>query len=43
LTTRKVVQFNYIFNSVNFHDSNFSIIQIEMLNMQKQFETVAIF
>jgi hypothetical protein len=29
-------------NLVNFHDLNFSIIQIELLNMQKQYENMAI-
>ncbi len=34
----KNVELNSILNSLNFHDLNFSIIQIELLNKQKQYE-----
>ncbi len=40
---KKKVESNNIHNSVNFHDLNFSIIQIELLNMQKQHEIVPIY
>ncbi len=40
---KKKVRLNNNFNSVNFHDLNFSIVQIELLNMQKQYEIVPIY
>jgi hypothetical protein len=34
---------NNIFNSVNFYDLNFSIIEIELKNLQKQYKIVAVY
>ncbi len=35
------IELNNIFNSVNFHDFKFSIILVELLNIQMQYEIMA--
>ncbi len=39
---KKKVELNNIFNSVNFYDLNFSFIQIELQNLQNQYQIVVI-
>ena len=41
--SNKEVELNNIFNSVIFHDLDYSIVQIELLKLQKQYEIVVAF
>jgi hypothetical protein len=43
LSARNFFELNNIFNSANYHDLNFLIIRTELLNIQKQYENVAIY